>query len=121
MVGVIQYEFIDWRERKNANAILADLRVAMQGIPGVEIEVSVPDAGPPTGKAIQIRLSAANPAGLNDAARQIADELAKNPDVIDIDNGLPPPGIDWEIRVDRSRRRALRHFARRGRARWCSS
>lgn len=102
VVGVIQYEFIDWRERKNANAILADLREAMQGIPGVEIEVSVPDAGPPTGKAIQIRLSASNPAGLNDAARQIADELAKTPDVIDIDDGLPPPGIDWEIRVDRA-------------------
>ncbi|MGB3316842.1 MAG: efflux RND transporter permease subunit, partial [Albidovulum sp.] len=102
VVGVIQYEFIDWRERKNANAILADLRVAMEGIPGVEIEVSVPDAGPPTGKAIQIRLSASNPAGLNEAARQIADELAKDPNVIDISNGLPPPGIDWEIRVDRT-------------------
>ncbi|MCU9849573.1 efflux RND transporter permease subunit [Defluviimonas sp. WL0024] len=102
VIGVIQYEFIDWRERKNANAILADLREEMQGIPGVEVEVSVPDAGPPTGKAIQIRLSASNPAGLNEAARQIADELAKSPDIIDIDNGLPPPGIDWEIRVDRA-------------------
>ncbi|MGB5836963.1 MAG: efflux RND transporter permease subunit [Albidovulum sp.] len=102
VIGVIQYEFIDWRERKSANDILADLRVAMKGIPGVDVEVSVPDAGPPTGKAIQIRLSASNPAGLNDAARQIADELAKTPEVIDIDNGLPPPGIDWEIQVDLS-------------------
>ena len=101
VVGVIQYEFVDWRERKNANAILADLRVAMQGIPGADIEVSVPQAGPPTGKAIQVRLSASNPAGLNEAASAIADELAKNPDVIDIDNGLPPPGVDWELRVDR--------------------
>ncbi len=25
VIGVIQYEFVDWRERKNANAILADL------------------------------------------------------------------------------------------------
>ncbi|MCB2115358.1 MAG: efflux RND transporter permease subunit [Rhodobacteraceae bacterium] len=102
VVGVIQYEFVDWRERKNANAILADLRVAMQGIPGADIEVSVPQAGPPTGKAIQVRLSAADPSGLNDVARAVADELAKNPDVIDIDNGLPPPGIDWELRVDRA-------------------
>ncbi|MGB7321576.1 MAG: efflux RND transporter permease subunit [Albidovulum sp.] len=100
VIGVIQYEFIDWRERKSANDILADLRVAMKGIPGVDVEVSVPDAGPPTGKAIQIRLSASNPAGLNEAARQIADELAKTPEVIDIDNGLPPPGIDWEMQVD---------------------
>jgi multidrug efflux pump len=102
VVGVIQYEFVDWRERKNANAILADLRVAMTGIPGVDIEVSVPQAGPPTGKAIQIQLSATDPAGLNAVARAVAEKLAAIPDVIDIDNGLPPPGVDWELRVDRA-------------------
>ena len=63
-IGTIQYEFVDWRERKPANDILADLRLAMQGIPGVDIEVSVPAAGPPTGKAVQIELSADDPAGL---------------------------------------------------------
>ena len=51
VVGTIQYEFVDWRERKPANEILADLRKAMKGIPGVDVEVSVPAAGPPTGKA----------------------------------------------------------------------
>ncbi len=102
VVGVIQYEFVDWRERKDANAILADLRSAMMGIPGADIEVSVPAAGPSTGKAIQIRLSAADPAGLNTVAQQVADELAKVPDVIDIDDGLPPPGVDWELNVDRN-------------------
>ncbi len=102
VIGVIQYEFVDWRERKNANAILADLRVAMTGIPGVDIEVSVPQAGPPTGKAIQIQLSAADPAGLNDVAKVVAEQLATIPDVIDINNGLPPPGVDWELQVDRA-------------------
>lgn len=102
VIGTIQYEFVDWRERKEANAILTDLRVAMQGIPGVDIEVSVPAAGPATGKAIQIRLSADDPAGLNQKARELADKLTAIPDVIDIDNGLPLPGIDWELQVDRS-------------------
>ncbi len=102
VVGIIQYEFVDWRERKNANAILTDLRAAMQGIPGVDVEVSVPAAGPPTGKAIQIRTSADNPAGLNDAARLVSERLAKLPDVIDIDSGLPLPGVDWELNVDRA-------------------
>ncbi|MEO8530891.1 MAG: efflux RND transporter permease subunit, partial [Deltaproteobacteria bacterium] len=102
VIGTIQYEFVDWRDRKNANAILADLRVAMQGIPGVDIEVSVPEAGPPTGKAIQIRLSAKDPTNLNDIARVVADQLAKVPNVIDIDNGLPLPGVDWELQIDRA-------------------
>lgn len=101
VIGTIQYEFVDWRERKNANAILADLRVAMQGIPGVDIEVSVPDAGPPTGKAIQIRMSADDPSGLNDAARLISGKLGEIADVTDIDAGLPLPGVDWELQVNR--------------------
>jgi multidrug efflux pump len=100
-IGVIQYEFVDWRERKSANDILNDLRVAMTGIPGVDIEVSVPAAGPPTGKAIQLRLSADDPAGLNDLAADLAAKIAAVPNVIDVSNGLPLPGIDWELRVDR--------------------
>ncbi|WP_372840660.1 efflux RND transporter permease subunit [Phaeovulum sp.] len=102
VIGSIQYEFIDWRERKPASELLDDLRVAMQGIPGVDIEVAVPVAGPSSGKAIQLRLSAAIPTGLNEAARQIAEELATFPEVIDIDNGLPLPGVDWELQVDRA-------------------
>jgi multidrug efflux pump len=102
VIGIIQYEFIDWRERKPANEILADLRVAMVGIPGVDIQVSVPQAGPPTGKAIQIQLSAEDPTHLNAVARKVAERLATIPDVIDISNGLPPPGVDWELQVDRA-------------------
>ena len=102
VIGVIQYEFVDWRERKEANAILADLRVAMTGIAGVDIEVSVPQAGPTTGKAIQIELSADDPSNLNDVAVAVAEKLAQVPDVIDVSNGLPPPGVDWELQVDRA-------------------
>ena len=103
VVGVIQYEFIDWRERKSANDILADLRKVMTGIPGADVEVQVPQAGPSTGKPVQIRLSAANPEGLDEVAKTVAARLAKVPDVIDISNGLPPPGVDWELNVDRAK------------------
>ena len=102
VIGVIQYEFVDWRMRKNANAILTDMRAVMTGIPGVDIQVSVPEAGPPTGTAIQIQLSADDPTYLNQVAVQVADRLAQVPDVIDISNGLPPPGVDWELQVDRA-------------------
>ena len=103
VVGVIQYEFLDWRERKAANRILADLRAEMVGIPGVDVEVSVPQAGPSTGKAIQVRLSAADPAGLSEAAEEVAGMLRATPHVTDIDDGLPPPGVDWELKVDRTK------------------
>lgn len=103
VVGVIQYEFIDWRERKSANQILDELRAVMAGIPGVDVEVRVPEAGPPTGKAIQLRLSAIDPKGLDDQARAVAARIAKVPGVIDISDGLPPPGVDWALEVDRAK------------------
>jgi multidrug efflux pump len=103
VVGVIQYEFVDWRERKPAHEILDELRVVMAGIPGVDVEVRVPDAGPPTGKPIQIRVSAANPEGLDDHARAVAARIADIPGVIDIADGLPPPGVDWALSIDRTK------------------
>ncbi len=103
VVGVIQYEFVDWRARKPAHEVLTELREAMAGIPGVDVEVQVPEAGPPTGKAIQVRLSAVDPAGLNDKAREVAAVLKTIPGVIDVSDGLPPPGIDWALKIDRSK------------------
>ena len=103
VVGVIQYEFVDWRERKSAHTILDELRGVMAGIPGVDVEVRVPDAGPPTGKAVQVQLSAADPTGLNEYAAKVAAAVAKVPGVIDLSDGLPPPGVDWALEVDRSK------------------
>src|SRR5690606_4005958 len=103
VVGVIQYEFVDWRERKPAGEILDDLRAVMAGIPGVDVEVRVPDAGPPTGKPVQVRLSAVDPEGLDDSARAVAARIADIPGVIDIADGLPPPGVDWALNIDRAK------------------
>ncbi len=35
--------------------------------------------------------------------QKVAAKLAEVPGVIDIDNGLPPPGVDWALEVDRAR------------------
>jgi len=103
VVGVIQYEFTDWRERKPAHDILDDLRKVMANIPGVDVEVRVPDAGPPQGKPIQVRLSAVNPEGLENTVRQVAAKVGEIPGVIDISDGLSPPGVDWALNIDRTK------------------
>ena len=43
------------------------------------------------------------PTGLNDKAREVAAAVAKVPGVIDISDGLPPPGVDWALEVDRAK------------------
>jgi multidrug efflux pump len=101
-IGTIQYEFVDWRERKPASEILADLRSALSGFAGVEIEISVPDAGPPQGKPIQVQLSADDPTGMDEVAREVGEYLETIPEVRDLSTGLPPLSVDWELKVDRT-------------------
>ena len=101
-IGVIQFEFADWKTRPKASAIMDGIRDATAEIPGILVEVTAPPAGPPTGKAVQVQLSALDPAALPAAARQVSDMLAKRADVRDLDDGQQLPGIDWKIVVDKA-------------------
>ncbi|NBU14943.1 MAG: efflux RND transporter permease subunit, partial [Alphaproteobacteria bacterium] len=101
-IGSIQFEFIDWQHRRPAHLIMEEIRTNTADIAGVSIEVTAPKGGPPTGKAIQVQLSAIDPAYLIPAAKKVATALEAVPDVRDLDNGLALPGIDWTINVDKA-------------------
>jgi multidrug efflux pump len=101
-VGVIQFEFTDWRERAPAHEIMDGIRKTTAEIPGILVEVTAPRAGPPTGKPIQVQLGSLNPDDLPAASKKVAAILAKDPDIRDLDDGLPLPGIDWKIYVDKA-------------------
>ena len=100
-IGVIQYEFADWQQRAPAHVIMDKIRAETRSIAGILVEVTAPRAGPPTGKAIQVQLSAIDPDKLPAAAKKVAALLAQIPEVRDLDDGLPLPGIDWKIQVDK--------------------
>jgi len=101
-IGVLQFEFADWKTRPKAREIMDAMRQATADIPGVLIEVTAPRAGPPTGKPVQVQLSALNPDLLPAAAQKVAAILAKRQDIRDLDDGLPLPGIDWTIQVNKA-------------------
>jgi multidrug efflux pump len=101
-IGVIQFEFADWRTRPAGHAIMDGIRDKTADIPGILVEVTAPRAGPPTGKPVQIQLAALNPDLLPAAAKKAAAVLAARSDVRDVDDGLPLPGIDWRIEVNKS-------------------
>src|SRR6516165_9326629 len=63
-IGVIQFEFADWRTRRPAHAIMDGIRAQTADIPGILVEVTAPRAGPPTGKPIQVQIAAPDPATL---------------------------------------------------------
>src|SRR5712675_720178 len=101
-IGVIQFEFADWRARPSAHVIMDEMRGRTADIPGILVEVTAPRAGPPTGKPIQVQLSALDPTLLPAAANKVAALLAQRSDIRDLDDGQPLPGIDWRIEVDKS-------------------
>jgi len=101
-IGVIQFEFSDWRTRKPAGEIMDLIRAKTADIPGILVEVTAPRAGPPTGKPIQVQLAAVDPSVLPAAAKKVAGILAARDDVRDLDDGLPLPGIDWRIEVNKA-------------------
>jgi multidrug efflux pump len=99
-IGVIQFEFADWRLRPPAHAIMDAIRAKTADIPGVLVEVTAPRAGPPTGKPIQIQIGALDPDVLPTVAKKVAAILLQRPDIRDLDDGQPLPGIDWKIEVN---------------------
>ncbi len=101
-IGVIQFEFANWQTRPPGHAIMDAIRERTADIPGIQVEVTAPRAGPPTGKPIQVQLSALDPSALPAAARKVAALLAAHADIRDLDDGQPLPGIDWTIQVDKS-------------------
>ena len=101
-IGVIQFEFADWQMRPAAHVIMDEIREKTRHIPGILVEVTAPRAGPPTGKPIQVQLSALDPAKLPAAAKKVAGILSQMPAVRDLDDGLPLPGIDWKLEVDKA-------------------
>jgi multidrug efflux pump len=101
-IGIIQFEFVDWRERRAAHVIMDNMREKTKDIPGILVEVTAPRAGPPTGKPVQVQLSALDPDKLPEAAKKVAAILQARTDVRDVDDGQPLPGVDWKIDVNKA-------------------
>ena len=103
VIGVIQLEYKAWQERRPSAVVLADIRDRTRGLAGVRIETREPEAGPPTGKDIQVQLTAADAAMLEPVVAQIRRHLEHAVDgLIDVEDSRPIPGIEWRLSVDRA-------------------
>jgi len=105
LVGTIFIEFTDRRDRDVDGFELENLyRDAISELPGLKAEVSTIEMGPPVGKEIQIELSGEDLELLFAEGSRVRDFMANQmTGLIDIDDTMPVPGIEWEIEVDRAR------------------
>ncbi|MBT8146015.1 MAG: efflux RND transporter permease subunit, partial [Gammaproteobacteria bacterium] len=105
LVGTIFIEFTDRRDRDVDGFELENLyRDAIGELPGLKAEIATIEMGPPVGKEIQIELSGDDLELLFAEGQRIRDFMTNQmTGLIDIDDTMPVPGIEWEIEVDRAR------------------
>ncbi|WP_308915309.1 efflux RND transporter permease subunit, partial [Jannaschia sp. LMIT008] len=123
-IGQIQIEMIPWEDRPtvqvpwfdlpligtisttrvdpafDGDEIAEDLLTRLREMPGIKVDLSAQDRGPAQGKPIHLRLRGDDWTDLQRAATDAAALFARTPGVIDVEDTLPLPGIDWEIDVD---------------------
>jgi multidrug efflux pump len=102
LIGSLTLNYIDWDQRRRSDAILADIRANTADLVGIGIETRKPDAGPPIGKPIHIETASRYPDRLEQAVANIRAAMEDHPAVMNIEDGRPLPGIEWQIKVDRA-------------------
>ena len=101
-IGTLQLQLLPWKERVPAEEIFAAIRERVKDIPGLEVQISAQEDGPPAGKAINLRVESNTYADLEPAVTKLRDYIENDlGGTIDIEDGRPAPGIDWQITVDR--------------------
>ncbi len=101
-IGSIRLNFADWRTRRPAREIVAEIQARTADIPGLVIETRLPEEGPGQGKPINIEASSLSLETLKDAVNKIRAEIEQYPGVINAEDTRPIPGIEWRLQVDRA-------------------
>ena len=102
VIGSIQLELTDWFSRRPAGEILDEVRERTSVLAGIQIEIAKEESGPPTGKDVQVQIGSKFPELVESTALQIASGVRQIADLVDVEEGRPIPGIEWQLAVDRS-------------------
>jgi multidrug efflux pump len=100
--GSMRINLRDWQDRRSAAEIITDIQTRTRDLPGVEIEFKKDQAGPPTGKALQIELSSRYPELLQAAADKLHHVLATKPYFINLEDDGEKPGVEWQFQINRA-------------------
>lgn len=101
VIGMLQFQFVDWHQRRPARAILADMAERTQDIPGIILEFQEQDMGPGGGKPIVLEVSATDPDIANAGVDQISALMRELGGFTDIQDNRSLPGVEWQVNVDR--------------------
>lgn len=101
-IGTLSLQLLPWEERVPAVEIFEDIRERVADIPGLEIQISAQEDGPPAGKAINMRVDSTSYETLIPSVARLRNFIEfELGGTVDVEDGRPAPGIDWQIQVNR--------------------
>jgi len=101
-IGTFQLQLQPWAERVPAEQIFQEIRDKTADIPGLQIQIAAQENGPPAGKAINLRVESNNYNDLIPVVAKLRDYVEHGVgDTVDVEDGRPSPGIDWQVTIDR--------------------
>mgnify|MGYP003109955661 FL=1 len=101
VIGMLQFQFIDWYQRRPARTILADMAERTQDIPGITLEFQEQEMGPGGGKPIVLEVSATDPEVADAGVDQLTAMMRQLGGFTDIQDNRSLPGVEWQVNVDR--------------------
>jgi multidrug efflux pump len=102
-IGQFNLQLINYNERVKAEEIFQNIRDRVSKISGLEVQIAAQENGPPAGKAINLSVESSVYDDLVPTVTKLRDYIENDlGDTIDVEDGRPSPGIDWEVTIDRA-------------------
>lgn len=101
VIGTIQFQFVDWENRRPASEILADLRERTSDIPGIVMEFRQQEQGPGQGKPVELQVRGVGSGKLDTASNRIRATMDAIGGFVDVEDDRSLPGVEWQLDVDR--------------------
>ncbi|MEQ9041289.1 MAG: efflux RND transporter permease subunit, partial [Silicimonas sp.] len=112
-IGQVQIELVAWEDRPafarandypleqlDGDVVLENLEARLARIPGIRFEILNLSRGPASPKPVHLRLKSDNWEDLLSATAATRAKFEETAGLIDVEDTLPLPGIDWQINVD---------------------
>jgi multidrug efflux pump len=101
-IGNFQLQLMNFNNRVKGEEIFDEIRERVEKFAGLDIQVLAAENGPPAGKDINMRVESSQYSDLVPVVNAIRAHLEAMPNTVDIEDGRPSPGIDWQITIDRN-------------------
>lgn len=101
VIGTIQFQFVDWENRRPASEILSDLRERTSDIPGIVMEFRQQEQGPGQGKPVELQVRGVGSGKLDTASNRIRATMDAIGGFVDVEDDRSLPGVEWQLDVDR--------------------